>query len=110
MKNVAVDNLEEGMVLAEALTNSFGQTLMPAGTSIKANHIKILKTWNIRLVKIKSDENEEEIKISKEMIALAQQKIIERLTWKPTSNEEKQLFQIGVFQTALNLSQNQNRK
>lgn len=95
------------MIIAEALKNSFGQTLMPAGTLIKANHIKILRTWNIRLVKIKSDENEENIKINKEIIAIAKQKISERLTWEPTTTEENQLIQIGVFQEAIQLSQNQ---
>lgn len=102
-KNVAVDNLIDGMILAEPLTNSFGQTLMPAGTIIKSNHIKILKTWNIRIIKIKSDENESEVKISPEIIKIAQDKLIARMHWKPTEEEEKQLFKIGVFQAALNL-------
>jgi hypothetical protein len=103
-QNVLISNVEEGMVLAESLTNSFGQILMPAGTTIKQNHLRVLKTWNIRSIKVKSEENEEDIVINKELIKLAQAEIAKRLNWLPKIEQEKELYRIGVFQTALNLS------
>lgn len=104
-RNLLIDNIEAGMVLAESLTNNFGQVLMPAGTVIKSNHIKILKAWNIRTICVKQEGNEEEIVLNKRLIEIAQNNLSKRMNWIPSNPQERQLYRIGVFQAALRLSE-----
>jgi hypothetical protein len=103
---VQIDDIEEGMVLAEPIVNSFGQTLINSGIELKDNHIRVLKTWSIRSVTIKEDENEEEVEITKEMIILAQKKVAERVFWKPRTDEEKDMYKSVVLHFAKNISTN----
>ncbi len=102
---IQIDKVQKGMVLAEPIVNSFGQTLISSGIEIKDNHIRVLKTWNVRSVIVKEDENEEEVEITKEMILLAQKKLSERVLWNPRTEEEKDLYKAVVTYYAKNLSE-----
>lgn len=102
-KTINIDELEDGMILAQPVTNNFGQKLVPAGAIIKESHKKILKTWNIRSIAIKSDEYEESIEISEAQKALAIEYVTKRLDWIPKTIIEKDLFLMGVKQAAVKL-------
>lgn len=98
---ITYDKITEGMVLAEPIINNYGQTLLPAGVELKASHIRILKTWNIRLVKVKGDNTEAlEYQISPEMISNAQDILSKRMTWKPRNAAEMDMFKCGVIYLA----------
>ncbi len=47
MALVYVDDLTEGMVLAEDLFTPTGRFVLAAGAPLQANHLKILKSWGI---------------------------------------------------------------
>lgn len=101
---ITIDKIKEGMILVEPIVNSFGQTLINSGVELKENHIRVLKTWNIKSVSIKEDDSEEEVEITKEMIMMAQKKIAGRVQWKPRNNEEKDMYKAVVLHFAKNLS------
>ena len=97
---IQISDIEEGMILAEPLVNSFGQTLINSGVVLKKNHARLLKTWNIQTVCVKKDEDEEEVEISKEMIINAQKKLAERILWKPRNENERDMYKTVVLHFA----------
>jgi hypothetical protein len=103
---IQIDDIKEGMVLAQPIVNSFGQTLINSGIELKETHIRVLKTWSVRSVTIKEDESEEEVEITKEMILLAQKKVAERVSWKPRTEEEKDMYKAVVLYYAKHLTTN----
>ncbi len=55
MLRVFVDDLMEGMVLASDLVTPKGRFILAEGSTLKANHLKILKSWGITEVSIVDD-------------------------------------------------------
>lgn len=94
---ININEIEEGMILAEPIVNSYGQTLINSGVVLSKNHIRLLKTWNIQTLFIKKDENEEEVEISNEMIINAQKKLAERVIWNPRNEIERDLHKNVVL-------------
>jgi len=101
---VQIDHIKEGMVIAKPIVNSFGQTLINSGIELNENHIRVLKTWSIHTVTIKENDNDEEVEITKEMIALAQKKIAERCLWQPRTEEEKDMYKSVVLYFAKSIT------
>ncbi|GAB1372695.1 hypothetical protein MASR1M45_27580 [Candidatus Kapaibacterium sp.] len=88
------------MVLAESVVNSFGQTLLNAGCIIGSNHKRILKTWNLTSVSIKSDDDEVENKISSELLKFAEDNLKLRLLWQPKLPAEIDLYNSAILHLA----------
>ena len=103
---IQIDQIEDGMVLAEPIVNSYGQSLLGACTKLSQTHVRLLKTWNIRVVSVKSSDGEDDIQISDEQKVIAEREIIKRMSWMPRNDIEKDLYKMGVLQTASNLSKN----
>ncbi len=99
-KLVLVDDIVDGMSLLEPIVNQFGQTLLTSGTMLKETHKRILKTWNIRQVNIKSDDSDEEIEISDELRQQITEKILKRMKWEPRNKIENDLLNMAVTHTA----------
>jgi len=57
---VPVENITDGMILEAPLINCYGQTLLSSGIELSRKHIRLLKTWNIIIVSVKSYGSEEE--------------------------------------------------
>lgn len=55
MKKVALQDVEDGMVLAEPLTGASGNILMGKGIAIKASIIPRLTAWGVTHVSIEGD-------------------------------------------------------
>ena len=89
--------LEPGSILAEPVLNSFGQTLIGAGIELNQKHINILKTWNIHVVKIKIDSNEEIEKYSDLQLKLALEKLMQHVKWQPRNRNEEDLLKLGTL-------------
>ncbi len=104
-KLVFIEDALEGMVLNEPIVNNQGQTLLPAGITIGSNHLRILKTWNIRSIYIKEDKSEEDNKISDEMLLVSKEKLMSRIKWSPRLEIEEDLLNAAVYLNAVNLSQ-----
>ena len=101
---ISVDEIEDGMIVSAPVVNSYGQTLIPAGATISVNIVKLLKTWDIRSVSIKSDLMEGNVDISEEQKALAKEALSKRVLWKPRNPIEWDLLSMGVFHIATKLS------
>lgn len=95
-KIINVEDIEDGMVNPEPIVNKFGQTLLSAGTTLSQRHVLILKTWNIRTVRVKSD-SDESLEISEEALASAKQKLMRRIRWTPSLPIEDDLILSGAI-------------
>lgn len=52
---VDVDDLTEGVVLAEDINDQQGRLLMPAGTALTARHLRAFQLWGILSVRIRGE-------------------------------------------------------
>lgn len=98
-KVISIEDIQDGMVLAEDLTNEYGQILFPASIELKRKHIKILMTWHITSIIINTDSLEVQ-DIPEEILNKAATILYGRLDWKPTHTMEKQLLQACLFKLA----------
>lgn len=76
MARVYVDDLTEGMILAEDLVTPKGRFILAEGATLQANHLKILKSWGIteadivdESYSVNADHN---VEINNESYALAE--------------------------------------
>jgi len=103
-KFINIDDLEEGMHLAEPIVNNFGQILLPSGVCIKDSHKKLLRTWNVRVVAIRTEGDGNAANYSEELKAAARERTSKRFLWAPKSNFESDLFNIAVLQLCKTMS------
>lgn len=102
-KIIAIEKIEEGMILAESVVNKHGQVLIPNGMELKSNHKRIFKSWNIKFVNIKELEDENElIEISPELFKMAKREIDELINWKPENELEMDLYKACITFKAKN--------
>jgi len=89
--------VEPGLILAEPVLNQFGQTLLPRGVELQLRHLKVLKTWGCKTVKVKEEGfPEKEAEVSPEVLERALARVNWRLKWEPTTRLEKEIFQLAV--------------
>jgi hypothetical protein len=101
-KLININDVNEGMELAEPIFNSQGQILLPAGITLNNNHLKILRSWNVLYIKIVTDgQNAEEINISPELLQYARERISKIVNWTPNSEIEEELLEVAVIQLAI---------
>lgn len=97
---IAVDSVEEGLVLEMPVVNKFGQVLISAGTSLTEKHIKLLKTWSIEFVEIESKNATDTIELTDTIIMEAMEAIKQRMNWQPRNSFEEDFFQMAVLDLA----------
>lgn len=97
---ISIDELEEGMVLQNSITNSYGQVLVNAGVTLEERHKKILKTWNISTIVIKADDMIENEEISEEIYAQAKEELRSRMKWEPRNKYEEDFIELGIYAKA----------
>jgi len=94
---IQIEDIEEGMISIEPIVNRFGQTLLAAGVSLTPQHSVILKTWNIRTIKVKGEDENEGFTISPELKDLLISKIRKRANWKPKQNIENDMLSMALL-------------
>jgi hypothetical protein len=97
---IQADHIKDGMILQEPILNNFGFVLMPAGSVMSTRHIKLLSTWNIKVVHVLSDEEIEEDVFSNELLENARIKVAERIKWDPRNELEEVIIEQAIFATA----------
>lgn len=105
---VLIDMVQPGVVLAEPITNTLGQTLINGGVELTAKHISLLRTWNIQFLKILDDENDKANEISETQMNFARDEFYKLLTWKPRNDAELDLIELGVISLAHRLKEKSN--
>ncbi len=94
---IKLDDIEEGCVLSQPVMNNYGQMLLPSGAEISIRQIIILKTWNIKTITIKGDDEiDEQSDFGDELKMHATRRLKGRLDWIPENEWEQELFNIGL--------------
>lgn len=99
-KVISIDDIEEGMVNLEPIVNRYGQTLLAPGVKLSPQHMMILKTWNIRTIKISGGEEEETSTISEELKLMIIERIRKRANWQPRIPIEEDLLSAAIMHNA----------
>lgn len=104
-KVISVDEIQDGMIIAEPIVNRYGQVLLASGVVLSQQHATFLKTWNVRTIKVTAGAEEEETsEISEEMRQQILESIAQRTSWKPRIPIEEDLFKVAVFHLAKTMS------
>ncbi len=98
-RKVKLDDIEDGQILAETLSNKYDQVLIKKGTSLNLDsHIRVLKMWGINEILIFDDLIDASGgSINNEEIANIETKLLEELGWNIKNENDKFLFDIGVL-------------
>jgi len=91
------------MILSDSVVNSFGQTLLNAGITVGLNHRKILKTWNVSYICIKSNSDIIDETINPELLKISSENLKLRMNWEPILPIEIDLFNNSVTINAIKL-------
>jgi hypothetical protein len=106
MKIINLNEITNGMQLAEPVINNFGQILMTKGTSLAERHIKLLKTWNISRVSIVDDietEPQDVTGYGEDIQEMARKILATRLIWIPRNEAEQDLYNMALIHTIKNI-------
>lgn len=95
-KIISIDDIQEGMINLEPIVNRYGQTLLAAGVVLTSQHSLILKTWNIRTIKISGGEEDIAEDLSDELKELVLSKLKKRAAWSPRMPIEEDLFAMTI--------------
>jgi len=107
MSRLSIDDIQIGMILDEAIKNSNGVTLLPAGVEIGEKHIKAMKMWGIPDVKIQADNDnhnsDEEQVLDPEKFKIASAEMSERFRHTDLEHPAmRDLFKIATIRHAKN--------
>jgi hypothetical protein len=106
---VAVDDLEPGMLLAEEVRDQQGRLLMPAGTELTDRHLRACQLWGILGVRIRSANAEPDpadLPVSAELLAEAETLVRDRLRGHDAAHPlTAELIRICSLRTARRLAQ-----
>ncbi|MDX9791766.1 MAG: hypothetical protein WCZ17_09215 [Candidatus Kapaibacterium sp.] len=106
---INTEGIKAGMELAEPILNCYGQTLLNSGVILNTKHIRILKTWNIYNVTVKTEDNEQHDTNlpSDEIIQICRNSLVKKIDWIPELSIEEDLFNTAVLNNALNYGENE---
>lgn len=96
---ISIDEIEEGMELAEPVFSRTGQVLLNEGASLGERHKKIFKNRGISMVAVRGDEDEE-IAISDDDRTEAKYKYVQRMVDPPTHSLEKEISALAIERLA----------
>lgn len=65
MKNIKLDEVRPGMVLARDVKGRFGRGLLLAGNVVTEKHVKIFKSWGITELIIEKNPVSDEVELKK---------------------------------------------
>jgi hypothetical protein len=97
-KQILLEQLEEGMELAQPVKNKLGQLLLPVDIKIEEKHKRLLKTWGVSSLFIKDDGKSETVEtgIDEETLNKAKLLLEQRMTWKPRNSNEEELYETAL--------------
>ena len=96
---IEVEKTEPGMILAEPILTPHGQVMLPAGSELTINNIKILKNWGVRSVTIEAGEGKATDSVLNEEIEVqAAARVRERIRWEPSHPAEKEIYEAAIKQ------------
>lgn len=107
MKNIKLDEIKAGMVLARDVKGRFGRGLLLAGNVVTEKHLKIFKSWGITEIIVEKNQVSSEEGLKKPAEASAHHDRIERrMKGLFKFNDFKHPAIRELFQIALNRNLN----
>jgi hypothetical protein len=109
-KIISVNSVTEGMILSEPIINKHGQVLLGSDIIISKKHINFFKMWNIELISVHSNEEEEENSdfLSSVDYEIAKANLKKRILWSPRNQNEEDLFELGIIYEGRKLNKSNN--
>lgn len=98
-KNISSEKWEEGMILAQSVTNKLGQIILPQNTVLTNELIRKLKIWGVKNIIITSELSiNQEPEIPNKDIFLNKSKdyISKLIKWKPQNQYEQEIIDFAV--------------
>lgn len=98
-RKVKLDDIEDGQILAETLSNKYDQVLIKKGTSLVLDpHVRVLKMWGINEISIFDDLfDASSSTTNNEEIASIEAELLQELGWNIKNENDKLLFDIAVL-------------
>lgn len=98
-RKIQLNEIEDGYILAESLSNKYNQVLIKKGTTLNKNsHIRILKMWGIDEILIYDDIFEENNKQNNlDEKTEVENLLLEKFGWIIKNKNDKLLFDIAVL-------------
>ncbi len=98
-RKVKIDDIEEGQILAETLSNKYDQILIKKGTSLNLeSHIRVLKMWGINEISIFDDlVDASSASVNIEEIANIESTLLDEIGWNIKNQNDKLLFDVAVL-------------
>ncbi len=107
MKNVKLDEIRSGMVLARDVKGRFGRGLLLAGNIVTEKHVKIFKLWGITEIIVEKNQGDSEKGLKKPTEAPADYDRIEkRMKGLFKFNDSKHPAVRELFRISLNRNLN----
>ncbi len=111
MATINIDNIEEGMVLAEDVVDRFGNILLAAGNSVSEKTLRIFKMWGVTEASITGIAQEEVVAkeaagVDPEMLRQAEEHMGE--LFHHCNKEDavvKEIFRLSALRTARKLEE-----
>jgi hypothetical protein len=100
-RQIDVETVQSGMILAEPVVNRHGQVLLGAGVALTDRHITVLKTWGLRSVVIEGGDADTEPEVTEAMQHLAEDRLRRRWGWTPRNAIEKEVYELALRHIAL---------
>jgi hypothetical protein len=95
-RQISLDELEPGMVLASAVKSKHNQTLLHPNTVLAEKHKQFLRLWGVTSVYILSEGNSAGDDSAAEAENEIRAELIKRLNWQPENPFEKDLFDMAM--------------
>ncbi|MGK9368666.1 hypothetical protein ACSSWA_07180 [Melioribacter sp. Ez-97] len=92
---ISIDEIKNGMVLAEDIKNRYGQLLIAAETVLNEKHVRLLKTWGVSVISIVG-EGEEKVVITEEEKEQKKKELLKEIGWKPDNPFEEDLINMAA--------------
>ncbi|MEG8947290.1 hypothetical protein [Rosettibacter firmus] len=94
---ISVDEIKDGMILAEAIQNRFGHTLLGANVKLEEKHVRFLKSCGIQTIYIVDDsENGSKKEYDDQALEKAKSILSQRINWKPKNDYEEELIELAT--------------
>jgi hypothetical protein len=94
-ETISVEKVATGMIIGSPVKNLYGQIIIGENTVVNENHLRLLKTWGIKEVVIKSNDSTKDDE--EEILSYEIKEIIKkRIPWLPLNNFEKELYSLAI--------------
>jgi hypothetical protein len=94
-KIVSTESQCEGLRLAAPVMNSYGQTILAAGTVIELRHRRLFSIWSIKHISVLMSDDEV-FEPGDALRVVAEERLRQRVKWQPRNSHERDLLELAI--------------